>query len=284
MLPMAAPDAPHPKRSPLVYNHPPFLPPPPPPPPPPPLPPPTQSSRPATHANLVHAPPPHSPSHQYPPHSVPAPYPPQGQAPYQASLPSPLVPPSSDNRSFVDPRSIPSPGQRPHGIVGPPVTVSQDRIVTTHHRAPPTPQASSASDPHRSRSTSISVDTKSQHSSQGMEHPGHHSPWSSHPEHRPNGSISNGYGHAISPSQSNGQSTYPPTTGQPYAPPVTHYGQSPYVGDYAASQQVRRKQVRATQACNHCRSRKQKCDEARPCQFCRENNFDCQYKDVPPPK
>ncbi|KAL1643416.1 hypothetical protein SLS61_009251 [Didymella pomorum] len=28
----------------------------------------------------------------------------------------------------------------------------------------------------------------------------------------------------------------------------------------------------------------QKCDEARPCQFCRENNFDCQYKDVPPPK
>ncbi|KAF2625006.1 hypothetical protein BU25DRAFT_373295 [Macroventuria anomochaeta] len=47
---------------------------------------------------------------------------------------------------------------------------------------------------------------------------------------------------------------------------------------------MRRKQVRATQACNHCRTRKQKCDEARPCQFCRENNLDCQYKEVPPPK
>jgi hypothetical protein len=42
--------------------------------------------------------------------------------------------------------------------------------------------------------------------------------------------------------------------------------------------------VRATLACNHCRSRKQKCDEARPCESCRENNFDCQYLDVPPPK
>ncbi|KAF2844731.1 hypothetical protein T440DRAFT_461624 [Plenodomus tracheiphilus IPT5] len=52
----------------------------------------------------------------------------------------------------------------------------------------------------------------------------------------------------------------------------------------ATAQQVRRNQVRASQACNHCRSRKQKCEEARPCQLWRENNFDCQYKDVPPPK
>jgi hypothetical protein len=46
----------------------------------------------------------------------------------------------------------------------------------------------------------------------------------------------------------------------------------------------RRNLVRATQACNCCRARKQRCDEARPCQFCRENNLECQYKDVPPPK
>ncbi|KAJ6192794.1 hypothetical protein J3E72DRAFT_443075 [Bipolaris maydis] len=71
-------------------------------------------------------------------------------------------------------------------------------------------------------------------------------------------------------------------------PPMEHASDSlrahAYMNDYGAGQQIRRKQVRATQACNHCRSRKQKCDEARPCQFCRENNFDCQYKDVPPPK
>lgn len=83
---------------------------------------------------------------------------------------------------------------------------------------------------------------------------------------------------------------------QPFHPPPpppqtpqynqASYAPGPYIGQYAgaAGPPVRRKQVRATQACNHCRTRKQKCDEARPCQFCRENNFDCQYKDVPPPK
>jgi hypothetical protein len=77
----------------------------------------------------------------------------------------------------------------------------------------------------------------------------------------------------------------PPASGQLYGQPVACV-QSPYIAHYSASAQaqVRRKQVRATQACNHCRARKQKCDEARPCQFCRENSFDCQYKDVPPPK
>lgn len=106
------------------------------------------------------------------------------------------------------------------------------------------------------------------------------------PEHRPNGHMSNGYSHSMSPTHHNGgQPFHPPP------PPAPQYDQgyaapSPYMGQYAgaANQQVRRKQVRATQACNHCRTRKQKCDEARPCQFCRENNFDCQYKDVPPPK
>jgi len=84
--------------------------------------------------------------------------------------------------------------------------------------------------------------------------------------------------------------TPPLQPGQHYAqPPPVAYTPNPYMGQYApgSDRQMRlpgRKQVRATQACNHCRARKQKCDEARPCQFCRENNFDCQYKDVPPPK
>ncbi|KAF3029157.1 hypothetical protein E8E12_000380 [Didymella heteroderae] len=78
--------------------------------------------------------------------------------------------------------------------------------------------------------------------------------------------MSNGYGHSISPTHhNNGQPFHPPP------PPAATYDQgpyapSPYVGQYAGA------------------AGQQKCDEARPCQFCRENNFDCQYKDVPPPK
>jgi hypothetical protein len=144
--------------------------------------------------------------------------------------------------------------------------------------------------PHSSRSTSvsISVDVKSQ-PQPPMEHGGHQPPWSiSHDHHPPNGSIPKRDAHDISPSHTN-EAPYhapPPPPCQQYPQPVTpSYAQAPYMNDYGSqAQQMRRKQVRATQACNHCRSRKQKCDEARPCQFCRENNFDCQYKDAPPPK
>jgi hypothetical protein len=117
-------------------------------------------------------------------------------------------------------------------------------------------------------------------------HGDHPQPWAINHEHRPNGSIPNSYGHAISPSHSNGPPYHPqpPTPAHQYAPPVTPYAQTPYMNDYGTAQQIRRKQVRARQACNHCRSRKQKCDEVQPCQSCRENNLDCQYKDVPPPK
>ncbi|KAI7516399.1 hypothetical protein KC343_g23324, partial [Hortaea werneckii] len=46
----------------------------------------------------------------------------------------------------------------------------------------------------------------------------------------------------------------------------------------------RKKQMRATQACEQCRQRKQKCDEGSPCSFCKENNLSCQYRDTPPAK
>ena len=105
--------------------------------------------------------------------------------------------------------------------------------------------------------------------------------------------MSNGYASTMSPPNESQFHTPPlpqtPQYGQP--PSMAPYSNGPYMAQYgpgaqaqAQAQAMRRKQVRATQACNHCRSRKQKCDEARPCQFCRENNFDCQYKDVPPPK
>ncbi|KAH8699411.1 hypothetical protein GQ44DRAFT_632756 [Phaeosphaeriaceae sp. PMI808] len=250
-----------------VYNGQPFPPPPPP-----------HHSRPLSHPLLAQSSSP-PPSRHYPPHSLPPPsqpYPSPTQGPFSAPQHSPSHPPS-DIRALADPRNIPSPGQRSHGVPGPnPVTagVPQDSI-STYHRAPPTPQSTTAPD---------STDSKPP---TGMEHGIHQNPWSVAPDHRPNGSISNGYNPTISPPHPNDPAYHQPQlpSGQPYGQP-TSYAPSPYMGQYsgAAQAQVRRKQVRATQACNHCRSRKQKCDEARPCQFCRENNFDCQYKDVPPPK
>ncbi|KAH7033952.1 hypothetical protein B0J12DRAFT_582517 [Macrophomina phaseolina] len=44
---------------------------------------------------------------------------------------------------------------------------------------------------------------------------------------------------------------------------------------------LHKRQVRATQACNSCRSRKQKCDEEQPCHFCRKYGQKCEYKEVP---
>jgi hypothetical protein len=268
---MADPDAPAVKRLRLDSVNPAFnghtFPPPPPP-----------HTRPLSHPVQAQASSP-PPSRHYPAHSLPppsGPYPASSQGPYSGPQPSPSLPPS-DIRALADPRNIPSPGQRPHGVHGPsPVTVhvSQDSIST--YRAPPTPQSATAVD---------HVDAKPP---PGMEHGNHQGHWSMNPDHRSNGSVSNGYNQSISPPHPNDQAYHPPSqpSGQQYGQP-SPYAPSPYMSQYsssAAAAQVRRKQVRATQACNHCRARKQKCDEARPCQFCRENNFDCQYKDVPPPK
>ena len=61
--------------------------------------------------------------------------------------------------------------------------------------------------------------------------------------------------------------SYPPGY---YGPPEMGYGPP------------RRKPVRAAQACDSCRTRKSKCDEARPCcSHCRDNNLKCTYRDVP---
>ena len=230
------------------------------------------------------------------PHTQPSrhrsrPDPPHGLPPPSPAYPGPhpIASPSlrrSDIRAYSDPRNIPSPGQRTHGLPNAPVNfparnITQDSIAT--YRPPVTPQ--SASEHHPSRSNSI--DAKPTHMDNGA-----HPPWPPNPEHR-HGSLPNGMGYPPPPppsgpngSPSHEQSFTPPLPPQHYGQSVGVYPSTPYMTQQYSSQQaqMRRKQVRATQACNNCRSRKQKCDEARPCQFCRENNFDCQYKDVPPPK
>ncbi|KAF9733463.1 hypothetical protein PMIN06_009150 [Paraphaeosphaeria minitans] len=260
---------------------------------PPPQPPAARHPSHPTSAQASSPPPPRT----FPPHSLPHPshtYPSPAPGPYGPPQPSPSLPPS-DIRHLPDPRSsLPSPGHRPHGLTSTPVTlparppVPQNSIRSysaTQNSQPPLQP-----DPRSAASVSISIDLKRAESSapQGMEHGGP-SPWPSHPDPHASrhGSMSNGYAPTMSP-QNEPQFHTPPLPQTPHygqPPSMAPYSNGPYMAQYGpGSQAMRRKQVRATQACNHCRSRKQKCDEARPCQFCRENNFDCQYKDVPPPK
>ncbi|EME42038.1 hypothetical protein DOTSEDRAFT_72963 [Dothistroma septosporum NZE10] len=81
----------------------------------------------------------------------------------------------------------------------------------------------------------------------------------------------------MTPMMDNHYQTYGPPPNQPmgYA-----YNSGPVSSMYGQ----KRKQMRATQACEQCRQRKQKCDEGTPCSFCKENNLSCQYRDTPPAK
>jgi hypothetical protein len=77
-----------------------------------------------------------------------------------------------------------------------------------------------------------------------------------------------------------------PPAGQLYGQPASSYAPGLCMSEYpgTAISQGQRKHARAMQACNSCRTRKQKCDEARPCRSCKENSLKCQYEDIPPSK
>ncbi|KAI7238163.1 hypothetical protein KC365_g4506, partial [Hortaea werneckii] len=128
-------------------------------------------------------------------------------------------------------------------------------------------------------------------------HPMEHQPHHGYPPPPPNGMA-----HGLPPP---GPPPSHPEHHQQYGPPVvenhTPYGPPPpqpqqhmyqqpgyqsgpiSAGQFQALGQ-RKKQMRATQACEQCRQRKQKCDEGSPCSFCKENNLSCQYRDTPPAK
>ncbi|KAI6837593.1 hypothetical protein KC332_g8898 [Hortaea werneckii] len=131
--------------------------------------------------------------------------------------------------------------------------------------------------------------------------PAPHHPMEHQPHHYPP-PPPNGMAHGLPPP---GPPPSHPEQHQQYGPPVvenhTPYGPPPpqpqqhmyqqpgyqsgpiSAGQFQALGQ-RKKQMRATQACEQCRQRKQKCDEGSPCSFCKENNLSCQYRDTPPAK
>ncbi|KAK4981821.1 hypothetical protein LTR66_009681 [Elasticomyces elasticus] len=83
-------------------------------------------------------------------------------------------------------------------------------------------------------------------------------------------------------------SHYPPQLpppGAPYGQPgPQHYASGPTAMHFPGGGIPKRKQMRAAQACDACRARKQKCDENKPCGFCNEQNQECTYREVPPAK
>ncbi|KAK0263881.1 hypothetical protein LTS09_002232 [Friedmanniomyces endolithicus] len=128
--------------------------------------------------------------------------------------------------------------------------------------------------------------------------PQHHMEYTTHPGYP----STNGVPHGLPPPGPPGQPPQQPHHEQypQYAPPSmeNHHGQYPPQQQQAsmypppgygpmsssAMSMQRKKQMRATQACEQCRTRKQKCDEGVPCSFCKEQGLHCQYRDTPPAK
>ncbi|TKA83279.1 hypothetical protein B0A55_00792 [Friedmanniomyces simplex] len=128
--------------------------------------------------------------------------------------------------------------------------------------------------------------------------PQHHMEYSSHPSYPPTNGVPHGlpppgpqgpppppphheqYAQYPQPSMENHHGQYPPQ--QQQAPMYPPQGYGPMSS--SALQIQRKKQMRATQACEQCRQRKQKCDEGVPCSFCKEQGLICQYRDTPPAK
>lgn len=92
-----------------------------------------------------------------------------------------------------------------------------------------------------------------------------------------------------------GPPSVPPTPGgyrNPYQPPTPmpqhqydHPGYpsstEPYYNVYSSSAS-KKKNTRASQACDQCRTLKAKCDETKPCKTCRDKGTECRYRDPIP--
>ena len=114
------------------------------------------------------------------------------------------------------------------------------------------------------------------------------------PDIPPNGSHLTGLHIATGQDVMPGHQPFPQTPHGPYSHPHSAGpapGPSPggyeayYQGQHWSNSSANRKKpVRAQQACDSCRTRKAKCDEARPCSHCKDNQLTCTYREIPPHK
>ncbi|UNI20643.1 hypothetical protein JDV02_006714 [Purpureocillium takamizusanense] len=77
--------------------------------------------------------------------------------------------------------------------------------------------------------------------------------------------------------------TFPPPTPsqQPYDAHGA-YPAEPFYSVYSSVASAKKKNTRASQACDQCRQLKAKCDETKPCKTCRDKGTECRYRDPVP--
>ncbi|KAI8725167.1 Zn(2)-C6 fungal-type domain-containing protein [Fusarium sp. LHS14.1] len=173
------------------------------------------------------------------------------------------------------------------------------------HQPPPSPAhpAHQPYPPYGSRDPPIKRDpgedqrrpNSTGHAPEGMPSTPHLPPTSHPPPPPPPGSYDN------PPRHMNYESapSMPPTPGGYRAPsfppptPVSHQpsyeqhggypsGHEPFYSVYSSSVPAKKKNTRASQACDSCRQLKAKCDETKPCKTCKEKGVECKYRDPVP--
>ncbi|KAG5804196.1 hypothetical protein H9Q74_007722 [Fusarium xylarioides] len=82
--------------------------------------------------------------------------------------------------------------------------------------------------------------------------------------------------------------SFPPPTPVPHQTPYEQHGgypstpHEPFYSIYSTSVPAKKKNTRASQACDSCRQLKAKCDETKPCKTCKEKGVECKYRDPVP--
>lgn len=81
--------------------------------------------------------------------------------------------------------------------------------------------------------------------------------------------------------------SFPPPTPVPHQPSYEQHGgypsgHEPFYSVYSSSVPAKKKNTRASQACDSCRQLKAKCDETKPCKTCKEKGVECKYRDPVP--
>lgn len=77
-------------------------------------------------------------------------------------------------------------------------------------------------------------------------------------------------------------SSFPPPTPQPSYESHGGYPQTETLYSLYQSANPKKKNTRASQACDQCRQLKAKCDESKPCKTCVDKGTDCRYRDPVP--
>ncbi|KAK5115511.1 hypothetical protein LTR62_001170 [Meristemomyces frigidus] len=234
------------------------------------------------------APPPTAGHYPYPPTSTPYPPPPPHLPPIQQVQQSPYGPPGI----ATEQRTLPPFQEQYHNRSGHGTPAPVNRTYShdsNHQRTPTTPAQAGSYPPHSAPDGPHHLPP--QQGSQQLMDPHTHQGYP----------PTNGVVHGLPPPHSAPQgppmhheqqppqymqAVMDPNSG-PYPPPPQMYAQPSYGGPISGAHlqiNARKKQMRATQACEQCRQRKQKCDEGNPCSFCKENTLSCQYRDTPPAK